>query len=222
MTSLLDKLYGIGVIPVVTLAYPHDAIPLALALIGGGLRAAEITFRTPAAAGAIVAIKAKFPCTLIGGGTIISKSQIIAACDAGADFLVAPGFNPAVAELALKMNMPFIPGCVTPSEVEQALDMGIELVKFFPAEAFGARAVIEMMQGPYPQMHFMPTGGITYENVGAYLEAPNVACCGGSWIAPHQLIDTKNFDAIRKNASDVVGKVRAIRGEPNRELSIGL
>lgn len=209
--GLREELCRFGVIPVITLDRAEDAIPLARALCDGGLPVAEITFRTDAAAEAIEIIKKAMPHMLIGAGTILNEVQLELARAAGADFLVAPGLNGDLVQKALDQDIPFIPGCVTASEIEQAIGLDLDMVKFFPAEAANARAVIRAFNGPYPHMSYMPTGGISLDNLASYLKTPNVVCCGGSWIAPAKVIAAQDFDQIRENAAATVARVTEIR-----------
>jgi len=209
--TLQAQLRAFGVIPVIMLARAEDAVPLARALMDGGLAVAEITFRTGAAAEAIKLIKQALPEMLVGAGTIVTEAQLDQALVAGADFMVAPGLNGALVQKARDKNIPFIPGCVTASEIEQAMALDLELVKFFPAEASNARAVIKAFNGPYAHMSYMPTGGISPDNLASYLKTSNVICCGGSWIAPVKVIAAQNFDQIRENAATTVARVKEIR-----------
>lgn len=209
--TLRDKLTSFGVIPVIMIDRAEDAVPMARALTDGGLPVAEITFRTAAAAEAIDLIKKALPEMLVGAGTILNEAQLDQAQAAGADFMVAPGLNGVLVQKARDQNIPFIPGCVTASEIEQAMGLDLDLVKFFPAEASNAQAVIKAFNGPYPQMSYMPTGGISLDNLASYLTTPNVICCGGSWIAPAQVIAAGDFDQIRENAAATVARVTEIR-----------
>ncbi|WP_417625041.1 bifunctional 4-hydroxy-2-oxoglutarate aldolase/2-dehydro-3-deoxy-phosphogluconate aldolase [Paremcibacter congregatus] len=209
--QLREKLRHFGVIPVITLTQVEDAIPVAQALSDGGLPVAEITFRTPAAAEAIAAVKRALPHMIIGAGTILTLAQLHQARVAGADFMVSPGFDATLIEKSLRMEMPFIPGCATATEIGAAQTLGIDLVKFFPAAAQNAQAVIPAMAGPFPDITYMLTGGIGFRVLNTYLSLPNVICCGGSWIAPTVLIDAGNFTEIQKNATATVETITRIR-----------
>lgn len=212
--TLREKLANFGVIPVITITKAEGAAPLARALVEGGLPVAEVTFRTPAAAVAIREMKRAEPHLMIGAGTILTEDQMNRAEQAGADFMVAPGLTEKIVEQAQQRNMPFIPGCVTASEVEQAMGLGLDLVKFFPAEAQNAREVIKALNGPYPGMRYMPTGGISLANLESYLRETNIICCGGSWIAPTALIEAGDFTQIAANARATGDKIKMIRKGP--------
>ncbi len=209
--KLRQKLYKFGGVPVINIDDASNAAPLAMALKNGGLPVIEVTFRTMAAADAIKQIKEQCPAILVGAGTILTTDQIEQAIGVGADFMVAPGLNISVLVKAKQMNCPFIPGCVTASEVEQAIQAGVSFVKFFPAEVSNAKQVIKAFNGPYPNMHYMPTGGIKLDHLENYLSIPNITCCGGSWIARPDLISSGNFDQITKNARETITTVKQIR-----------
>ncbi len=210
--GLEKRFYELGIIPVVAFSDIEEVVPTAQALINGGLPAIEVTFRTDIAAGAIHLIKQMFPKMLVGAGTLLSIDQVEQAIKVGADFFVAPGFNADLITQAWEYDLMFIPGCATASEVDEALRMNIKFVKFFPAEACNARKYISALNGPYPQMNYMPTGGISLENMAEYLEIDNVVCCGGSWIASSSLMQSGNFEQVRENAKQVAEKVKSIRG----------
>ncbi|WP_138379556.1 bifunctional 4-hydroxy-2-oxoglutarate aldolase/2-dehydro-3-deoxy-phosphogluconate aldolase [Luteithermobacter gelatinilyticus] len=213
MRTLAEKLETFGVIPVVTIEETALGVPLAQALTDGGLPVVEVTFRTAMAADAIREIKMAFPDMLIGAGTILQPGQVDQAIAVGADFLVAPGCNPAVIRHALAQKASLIPGCVTPSDIETARREGLRLVKFFPAEACRARDVIPALNGPYPDMRYMPTGGIRLKSLEDYLTIPNVMVCGGSWIAPGALMANGDWETISMNARQAVEQVNLIREE---------
>jgi 2-dehydro-3-deoxyphosphogluconate aldolase/(4S)-4-hydroxy-2-oxoglutarate aldolase len=201
------------VVPVIAIDDAQSAIPLAEALMEGGLPVAEITFRTAAAAEVIARIARERPAVILGAGTVLSVENLRSARDAGARFGVAPGVNPAVVCEAGKLGLPFIPGVVTPSEVEQALALGARLLKFFPAEAFGGLKVIKALAAPYAHtgVKFMPTGGVTMTNLADYLAFEVVACVGGTWIAPREAIAEKKWAQIKDNCKTAVELVRKIR-----------
>lgn len=222
MISLKDRLADFGVIPVVAVDSCSDAIPLAVAVQAGGLPVLEVTFRTDAAADVIRAIKKNCPDILVGAGTILTLDHVEAAKNAGADFMVAPGLNTAVVQKSLDINIPFIPGCATATEIEAAMALGLDMVKFFPAEAQNARAVITSFNGPYPNIKYMPTGGVNLKNLDGYLTTENIICCGGSWIAPPALINAKDFAQIKQNTIEAVARVKEIRKKAKNELPDGL
>jgi 2-dehydro-3-deoxyphosphogluconate aldolase/(4S)-4-hydroxy-2-oxoglutarate aldolase len=206
--ALLDS----GVIPVVTLARPEDGVPVAEALLAGGLPCVEITFRSDAAAAAIEEIRAHVPAILVGAGTILTTAQAEAAIAAGAAFLVAPGFNPAIVEHVLGRGVPMLPGVCTPSEIEQALARGLTLVKFFPAAAMGGVRFLRALSGPYPMMRYVPTGGITLGDVAEYLGLPSVVAVGGTWLGTRDLVGAGEWETIRGLAADAAAMVRRVRG----------
>lgn len=188
------------VIPVITLEQADFALPLAEALVAGGLPVLEVTLRTPHALAAIRAIKQEFPGAIVGAGTVISRTQFQQALDAGSEFIVSPGFTPELLACAKSTAIPFLPGVNTPSEIMQLLAHGIGAMKFFPAEAAGGIAMLKAIGAPLPQAQFCPTGGITPQNAGDYLALPNVACVGGSWMVTKALVDGRRWDEIRELA----------------------
>jgi 2-dehydro-3-deoxyphosphogluconate aldolase / (4S)-4-hydroxy-2-oxoglutarate aldolase len=202
------------VVPVIAIDDAQSAIPLADALLEGGLPVAEITFRTAAAAEVIARIAKERPSVILGAGTVLSEENLRRARDAGARFAVAPGLNPQVVSEAGQLGLPFIPGVVTPSEVEQALSLGARLLKFFPSEAFGGLKVIKALAAPYAHMgvKFMPTGGVTTANLPDYLAVEVVACVGGTWIASREAIAEKKWAQIRDNCRAAVELAKKIRG----------
>jgi 2-dehydro-3-deoxyphosphogluconate aldolase/(4S)-4-hydroxy-2-oxoglutarate aldolase len=201
------------VIPVIAIDSADSAIPLADALIEGGLPVAEITFRTAAAAEVIAKIAKERPSVIIGAGTVLTAENLRRALDAGASFGVAPGLNPDVVAEAKRLGMPFIPGVITPSEIEQALGLGLKLLKFFPAEAFGGLKVIKALSAPYAHagVKFMPTGGVTTVNLADYLASEAVACVGGTWIASREAIAEKKWDQIKENCRAAVELIKRLR-----------
>ncbi|HEY9226798.1 MAG TPA: bifunctional 4-hydroxy-2-oxoglutarate aldolase/2-dehydro-3-deoxy-phosphogluconate aldolase, partial [Gemmatimonadaceae bacterium] len=180
----LARLQSIRIVPVIVIDDPADAVPLARALAGGGLPCAEITFRTAHAAEAIRRVTSEAPDLFVGAGTVLSPAQAKAARDAGAQFMVAPGFNPRVVDYCNEHGIPVYPGICTPTELEAALEKGLTAVKFFPAEPSGGLAFLKAMAAPYGDVSFMPTGGINAGNVASYLGFKRVVACGGSWMAP--------------------------------------
>jgi 2-dehydro-3-deoxyphosphogluconate aldolase/(4S)-4-hydroxy-2-oxoglutarate aldolase len=199
-----DLIAKIGIIPVMTIHEPEKAPDAARALLRGGLAAAEVTLRTGAALESIRRIAAECPAALIGAGTVITASQVDDAARAGALFIVSPGLNPRVAERGLERGLMVVPGCLTPSDIEAALGLGISTVKLFPAEQAGGTAYINALAGPFGQVRFIPTGGITQENIGAYLRLKPVLACGGSWIASANRVRSGDFAGITRAAKAAV------------------
>jgi 2-dehydro-3-deoxyphosphogluconate aldolase/(4S)-4-hydroxy-2-oxoglutarate aldolase len=185
------------VIPVITIDQPEQALPLAEALIAGGLPVLEITMRTPHALAAITAIKRALPTAIVGAGTVINRVNYQQAIDAGAEFIVSPGFTPELLACAKSSAVPFLPGVNTPSEIMQLLGHGITSMKFFPAEAAGGVPMLKAIGAPLPQALFCPTGGITPGNAKDYLALPNVACVGGSWMVTKELVQGQRWEEIR-------------------------
>lgn len=213
MTSTYDavtaRLRALRVIPVITIDDPQLAEPLADALAGGGLPCAEITFRTPRASEALRRIAKAHPDFLVGAGTVLTPDQADRARDAGARFAVAPGMNPRVVEHCSRIGLPMYPGVATPTEIEAALELGVRLVKFFPAEPMGGVPFLKAVAAPYGEMEFIPTGGITRDTVAGYLRMTRVVACGGSWMAPADWIAAKAFERIRQETAQVVALLRA-------------
>ncbi len=211
MNDVLKKIGETGIVPVVVLNDAKDAEPLAEALIKGGLPCAEVTFRTEAAEASIRKITKKFPDMFVGAGTILSIEQVDRAIDAGAKFIVSPGFNPKVVDYCILKNYPICPGIMTPSELEAALGFGLNVVKFFPAENAGGLKMIKAMSAPYTMMKFMPTGGINATNVREYLACDKILACGGSWMVKGDLISAGNFAEIEKLTREAAEIVKEIR-----------
>ncbi len=193
-----------GVIPVVVLDDPSDAPHVAGALNDGGLPCAEVTFRTAAAPKAIEAIARSFPDVVVGAGTVLTVEQAQTAIAAGARFIVAPGLNRKVVEYCLRHEVPVLPGIATPSDVEAALELGLEAVKFFPAEANGGLDFLKAIAAPYRSLKFVPTGGIQQSNLLSYLKFPRVLACGGSWMVNNELIAAKKFDEISRLTREAI------------------
>ncbi len=204
-STIYDRLRAIRIIPVITLAKLDNAIPLAESLLAGGLPCAEITFRTEVAADAIHAIAKRHPKLLLGAGTVLSSNDADRAIDAGAQFIVSPGSNPHVIDHCISRNVPIFPGVATPTEVELALSHGIGVLKFFPAEAIGGVKLLKALAGPFPNVRFIPTGGIDAGNLGEYLAIPQVLACGGSWMVKSEWLNNGDFDRVRKAAAEAVG-----------------
>lgn len=204
---LFDKIKKIGIVPVVKLEDAQDAKPLAKALCDGGLPCAEVTFRTEQAADAIKNMKEAYPEMLVGAGTVLTTSQVDEAVNAGAEFIVSPGLNPEVVGYCIEKNIPILPGCANPSDVEQAIKYGLKVVKFFPAEAAGGIKTIKAMAAPYHQMKFMPTGGVNLDNINEYLNFDKIIACGGTWMVKDNLIKEKKFDEIQNLTTQAVHKM---------------
>ena len=204
MNELEEKFYETGVVPVVVLEDAEDAVPLAQALVEGGLLSAEVTFRTAAAEESIRRMTEAFPQMLVGAGTVLTKEQVDAAAAAGAKFIVSPGFDPEIVDYCLEKEIPVFPGCITPSEVAQAVKRGLKVVKFFPAEPAGGINMIKAMAAPYTNMKFMPTGGINASNLKSYLDFPKIIACGGSWMVKGDLVAAGKFDEIEKLTREAV------------------
>lgn len=202
MKSLLQRLKALGILPVVKVGDAAQAPDLARALCRGGLPAAEVTFRTPAAAAAIAAIRREVPEVWVAAGTVRTVGQAQAALEAGAQAIVSPGTNPDVVRYCQGRNAPVIPGCATPTEIEAAAALGLTTFKLFPAEVAGGVALLRALYGPYPDVAFLPTGGISPGNVAAYLAQPNVLACGGTWMAPEALLRAGDFERIEQLARE--------------------
>ena len=212
MNEVLNKLHELGIVPVVVIDDAKDAIPLAKALIEGGLPCAEVTFRTAAAADAIKAIADNFPDMLVGAGTVLTTEQVDRAVAAGAKFIVSPGTNPKVVKYCVEKNIPITPGTCNPSDVEQALECGVNIVKFFPAEPAGGLKYIKAIAAPYVDVKFMPTGGINANNVRDYLAYNKIWACGGSWMVKGDLIKAGDFEKIKELTAEAVQIVKEVRG----------
>ncbi len=200
-----------GIIPVVVLDDSNDAEPLAEALCNGGIPAAEVTFRTAAAEKSIKIMKSQFPNMLIGAGTVLTEEQVDRAIEAGAQFIVSPGLNPDVVKYCIDNNIPVTPGTQTPSEMELAMSLGLDLVKFFPAEPAGGLKMIKAVAAAYVNLSFMPTGGINAQNVRDYLAYDRIMACGGSWMVSKDLVKNREFDRIEefvRQAADIVKEIR--------------
>ncbi|NBV75396.1 MAG: keto-hydroxyglutarate-aldolase/keto-deoxy-phosphogluconate aldolase [Methylococcaceae bacterium] len=193
------------VMPVMVINHLDQAVPLAKALVDGGLKVLEITLRTPVALDAIRKIKAEVPGAIVGAGTIINTETLQQAIDAGAEFIVSPGVTDTLIAAALKTGVPILPGVATSSEVMKLLELGITAMKFFPAEAAGGIPMLKSFGGPLPQVTFCPTGGVNPKNAPDYLALKNVACVGGSWMAPAELVDAGDWDEIRRRAAEAAG-----------------
>ena len=212
MSTIFDQFQKIGIIPVVVLDDAKDAEHLGRALCEGGLPCAEVTFRTAAAAEAIAALTRNFPEMLVGAGTVLTPEQADAAAEAGAKFIVSPGLNPRVVKHCLDKGLPVTPGTQTPSEMLQAMDLGLNVVKFFPAEPSGGLAMIKAIAAACTELKFMPTGGINAKNVRDYLAYDKILACGGSWMVKKDLVRDGKWDDLTALIREAAGIVREIRG----------
>ncbi len=212
MNEILKQIEKIGIVPVVVLEDAKDAAPLAQALCDGGLPCAEVTFRTDAAEESIRIMSEKFPQMLIGAGTVLTIEQVDRAVAAGAKFIVSPGLNPKVVEYCVERNITVTPGCANPSDVEQAIENRLDVVKFFPAEQAGGLAYIKAIAAPYVGMKFMPTGGINAKNVRDYLACDKILACGGSWMVKGDLVKAGQFDKIKELVEEASNIVKESRG----------
>ncbi len=199
-----EKIAELKVVPVVVLEDAKDAAPLAKALCEGGLPCAEVTFRTAAAIDSIKAMTDAYPDMLVGAGTVLTTEQVDSAVEAGAKFIVSPGFDPEIVDYCLEKEIPVFPGCITPSEVAQAVKRGLRVVKFFPAEQFGGIATIKALSAPYVGLKFMPTGGISAKNLKEYLACKPIVACGGSWMVKKDMIEAGEFDKICELTKEAV------------------
>jgi 2-dehydro-3-deoxyphosphogluconate aldolase/(4S)-4-hydroxy-2-oxoglutarate aldolase len=198
MNEVLVRIGELGLVPVVKIEDANDAVALGKALLDGGLPVAEITFRTAAAEEAIQRLSQELPEVFVGAGTVLTVENVKKAVGAGAKFIVSPGFNPKVVGYCVENNIPITPGINSPTQIEMALEYGLEVVKFFPAEASGGLALLKAMSAPYGAMKFIPTGGINANNLNTYLAFPKVHACGGSWMVKADFISSGNFDEITR------------------------
>ncbi|MBQ5699026.1 MAG: bifunctional 4-hydroxy-2-oxoglutarate aldolase/2-dehydro-3-deoxy-phosphogluconate aldolase [Lachnospiraceae bacterium] len=212
MHEVLKKIQEIGIVPVVVLDDAKDAAPLAKALIDGGLPCAEVTFRTEAAEECIRIMAEQFPEMLVGAGTVLTTDQVDRAVAAGAKFIVSPGLNPRIVKYCVEKGILITPGCANPSDVEQAIENGLEVVKFFPAEQAGGLPMIKAMAAPYTNMMFMPTGGISPSNVRDYLGFKKIIACGGSWMVKGDLVKSGDYAKITELSKEAVAIVKEVRG----------
>jgi 2-dehydro-3-deoxyphosphogluconate aldolase / (4S)-4-hydroxy-2-oxoglutarate aldolase len=210
--SVLDTLRQLKLVPVIVIDDPDSAPALGRALVEGGLPCAEVTFRTKAAREALARLTSECPDVLAGAGTVLTSSQAREALDAGAKFIVAPGFNPAVVDYCLENDVPVFPGIATPSEIEAAMGRDLTVLKFFPAEPLGGLSYLKAISAPYGALEFMPTGGISVQNVGSYLAFPKVVACGGSWMAPSEWIAAGDFSRIAGEVRKAVSAVQSNHG----------
>lgn len=207
MSTTAQQLAQIKVIPVIAIDRAEDIIPLGKALAENGLPAAEITFRSDAAAEAIRLLREAQPEMLIGAGTVLNREQVIAAKEAGATFVVSPGFNPSTVKACQELGIDIVPGVNNPSAIEAAIEMGITTLKFFPAEASGGINMVKSLLGPYTQIQFMPTGGVNTKNVKDYLALDRVFACGGTWMVDKKMINEGRWDEIGRLAREAADLV---------------
>lgn len=207
MNEILKEISRIGIVPVVKIDNAKDAVPLADALIKGGLPCAEVTFRTAAAEEAIALMTKEFPEMLVGAGTVLTTEQVDKAVNAGAKFIVTPGFNETVVKYCVERNIPITPGCPSTSDIEAALALGLDVVKFFPAENLGGINMIKALAAPYVGVKFMPTGGINAKNINSYLDCDKILACGGSWMVKDTLINEGRFDEIEALTKEAVANM---------------
>jgi 2-dehydro-3-deoxyphosphogluconate aldolase/(4S)-4-hydroxy-2-oxoglutarate aldolase len=217
--KLLKEIYDIGIVPVVVLDETSQALPLAKALYAGGLGCAEVTFRTIAAEESIKIISEEMPEMLVGAGTVLTTEQVDRAIAVGAKFIVSPGLNREVVKYCVDKNITIIPGCATPSDIETALSLGLEVVKFFPAEAAGGIDMIKAMSAPYASIKFMPTGGINIKNLNTYLSTDKVIACGGSWMVSKELLKSGSYETVTKLTKEAL---RTMLGFEVRHVGINM
>lgn len=210
--DMIEKIKQEKIVPVVKLDNAKDAMPLAEALMAGGINVMEITFRTAAAAESISLIAREFPNIILGAGTVLTLEQLETAAEAGSTFMVSPGFNPKITEAALKRGFPILPGVITPAEVEQAMNYGLTTLKFFPASIAGGIPMLKTFNTVYPMVSFMPTGGLSNDNFIEYLSCPNVIACGGSWMVAPKLIEEANFAEVTRLSRAAKDKLAAELG----------
>lgn len=204
MVQISEQIFKIGIIPVIAIDDAEKAVPLAKALVKGGLPAAEVTFRTAAAEEAIRRIVAEVPDMLVGAGTVLTKEQADRAIAAGSQFIVSPGFNPEITRYVLDKGVAMMPGTATPGEMEQAMSMGLDVVKFFPAEQNGGVAKLKALAGPYTNLRWMPTGGVNTKNLMDYLGFDRILACGGTWMVKKDLIEGEQWDEITRICKEAV------------------
>ena len=208
----VEQVAACGVVPVVVLESVELAVPTAKALLAGGINAMEITFRTAAARDCIAKVAAEVPDMIVGAGTVVNVQQLHDAVDAGAKFIVCPGSDEAIIAEAMKLNVPITPGVVTPSEIMMGLKYGLKVFKFFPAESFGGLKTIKALCGPFPQIRFIPTGGINQDNAAEYFKNPKIQAVGGSWMVTKDMVAAGDFAGITEKSAAATALFRQIRG----------
>ena len=215
MNAVLRQIEHIGIVPVIALSDTEKAVPLAKALVAGGIPCAEVTFRTKEGAEYIRRIAAEIPEALLGAGTVLSISQVVSAIREGAKFVVSQGFNPKVVRYCVENDIPIIPGCSTPSDMEAAMEFGLDVVKFFPAEQAGGLAYIKAVAAPYAKLRFLPTGGINIHNLREYIAFSKVLACGGNWMVEKDLVRAGRFKEVERLCREAVQAVREVRNKVN-------
>lgn len=210
--NIYERIEKVGIVPVVVLDDSEDAIDLGKALLNGGIDVAEITFRTEAAEESIKKMSEELPEILVGAGTVLTMEQLEKAINAGAKFIVSPGFDENIVNKCVEENIPVFPGTVTPTDIIKAINSGLDVVKFFPAGNYGGLKTIKSLSGPFNNIKFMPTGGVNSENLEEYLKFDKIIAVGGSWIADKKLIKEKNFKEIEKIAKEARDIFKKIRG----------
>ncbi|MDO4369751.1 MAG: bifunctional 4-hydroxy-2-oxoglutarate aldolase/2-dehydro-3-deoxy-phosphogluconate aldolase [Clostridia bacterium] len=208
----IEEISACGIIPVVVLNDADAAVPTARALLRGGIDVMEITFRTAAAQASIARVTAEVPEMKVGAGTVVTVQQARDAVAAGAKFLVSPGSDADIIREAAALNTPIVPGVVTPSEIMLGLKLGVKVFKFFPAESYGGLKTIKALSGPFPQIKFIPTGGINQENAGEYFKNPKIQAVGGSWMVSAKMIEAGEFDAIADKSAAATALFQQLRG----------
>lgn len=217
MEEIFEKIGNCGVIPVAVLRDAGQACLLADALCEGGLPCAEVTFRTEAAPEAIRLMRQHRPDMLVGAGTVVTEAQLSQVLEAGAQFIVSPGFDGGIVDRCLELGIPVFPGCMTPSDLMQAVRHGLKVVKFFPAQPAGGLAMLRTLAAPFPGLRFMPTGGIGPDNLAEYLRFDKILACGGSWMVKSSLAEEGRFEEIRRLAREAADVAASVRGGKNRE-----
>lgn len=208
----MEQVAACGIVPVVVLNKVEDAIPTAKALLAGGINVMEITFRTAAAADCIAKVAAEMPEMIVGAGTVVNLEQLHKAVEAGAKFIVSPGSDEEIIKKAHELDVPIVPGVVTPTEIMVGLKLGVKVFKFFPAEAYGGLKTIKNLCGPFPQITFVPTGGISQANAEEYIKNPKISAVGGSWMVTAAMVEAGQFDEITAKSKAATDLVKQIRG----------
>ena len=208
----VEQVASCGVVPVVVLEDEAQAVPTARALLAGGINAMEITYRTAAAKGSVAKVAREVPEVVVGAGTVVNMQNLHDAVDAGAKFIVCPGSDPELIAEAIKLNVPITPGVVTPSEIMMGLKLGLKVFKFFPAETFGGLKTIKALCGPFPQIKFLPTGGINQANAAEYFKNPKILAVGGSWMVTKDMVAAGDFEGITAKSKAATDLFKEIRG----------
>lgn len=211
MSNVFDEIAKYRIVPLVTLTDPADAVPLAKALVAGGIPVAEVTFRTAAGGDCIERMAKEVPEIIVGSGTVHDIDHAMETRDRGGKFVITPGFNPKVVDWCLKHDMPVCPGTVTPADLEQALDFGLRLVKFFPAGAYGGIKTLKALAGPFSMIKFVPTGGVNLDNLKDYLSLPNVAAAGGSFVPPGAQVKAKDWAGVTAECKKICAIVESLK-----------